>query len=369
MSPKNFLILAGATVVSVALAVGAVASRDVPVTARPGGDPLQLGLLDRANQVRTVRITGPGTTKLTVEAGDQGWRVVEKGGFPARPAKVRELVLQVANLQVVEAKTALPERLRRLELEDPDVEGAKSRLIELLGADGKPLAATVVGKTRYGLYGGGRSGVYVRRAGEPQAWLAAGQLDLPSDALDLIDSQIVDVPLAEVRQVTLGVGGQELVLHRPDAQTQAFTVDATPPEGRAIDQAKVEEVAGMLAALSMQDVKPAKDLAMPPEVKRSRVETFDGLVVDATVASIGEGDGAERWLQLSASAKEPAAAPAPAATDAGAGATSGDKPAVAARAEALNRRVQGWAFKIPTYLGDRMGASLETLLEEKQPAS
>jgi hypothetical protein len=230
----------------------------------------------------------------------------------------------------------------------------------------------VVGKTRFGLYGGGRSGVYVRKPGEPQAWLAAGTLELPSDALDVVDMQVIDLPLSEVARVVLDPGGAEIVLRRSESGTDSFTVEATPPEGRQFDTAKVEEVAGMLGALSMQDVKPAKELALSPSVRRSRVESLDGLVVDVAVAKLGEGDAAESWVQLSASAKEPAAATAPVpatppaapeqapADDGG----SAKKPSAAERAAALQARFAGWAFKVPPYLGDRLGANLDGLLAE-----
>lgn len=361
MSPYSFLVLLGATAISVGLATSAVMSRDVPVTARPGGERFAPALMDRANDVREVRITGPGAAKITVRAEGDGWRVVEKGNFPAKPAEVRKLVLQLANLEVVEAKTALPERLPRLELEDPGKDGTKSRLVELLGEGGAPVTAAVVGKTRFGLYGGGRSGIYVRHADAPQAWLAGGSLELPSDALDLVDSEVIDVPVADVARVTLGVGAEPIVVHRAETGTQNFTVDAAVPEGRELDPVKVEEVAGMLGALSMQDVKPAAGLTLPPDVRRSRVETFDGLAVEVTVARSGEGDAAEHWVQLAASATEPAP---PAAAAAKEGAVP-----PAERATELNRRVQGWAFKVQPYLGDRFGASLDALLAEKPPAS
>lgn len=385
MQPKNFLILAGVTVLSVGLAVNAVMSRDVPVTARPAGEALEPGLLDRANEVRTIKITGPGTTTMTLKAAENGWQLVEKSGYPAMTQKARDLVLQLGNLQLVEAKTAQPERLARLELDDPGTAEAKSRLIELLDQEGQPIAVAVVGKTRHGLYGGGRSGVYVRRAGEPQAWLAAGSLELPSDALDLVDMQVIDLPQAEVARVTLGAGtGDALALHRPNAETTAFTVDAPIPEGRTVDQTKVEEVTGMLAALSMQDVKPAAELAMPPDAPRSRIETFDGLVVEVALAKMGEGDAAERWLTLSASAKEeppaPAAtapAPVPAATpeasDGAPPAEAAAAPAKAAtaaeRAAELQARFSGWAFKVAPYLGDRVATSLDGLLADPAGAS
>jgi hypothetical protein len=364
-----------------------VVSRDVPLTARAVGERLEPGLMARANEVREVRITGPGKAKVTIRAEGDLWRVVEKGGYPAKPAEVRKLVLQLANLELVEAKTALPERLPRLELEDPGAEAAKSRRIELLGEGGAPIAAAVVGKTRFGLYGGGRSGVYVRRPDAPQAWLTAGGLELPTDALDLVDMQVIDVPVAEVARVTLGVGQEAIRVHRPQTGDQNFTVEAPVPAGRELDPAKVEEVAGMLAAVSLQDVKPAAELALPPDARRSRVETFDGLAVDVTVARVGEGEGAEHWVQLAAAAVAPTVPPAPASPappstlpEAAAAAPAEEaaatappaaaKPAAtspAARAEELNGRLKGWAFKVQPYLGERLGASLEALLAEKEP--
>lgn len=382
MSPKGFILLAGAAVVSIGLAVGAVAGRDLPITSGPVSEPLFQGLMDRLNDVRTVRITTP-ETMLTVQARDKGWVLVEKGGYPVEPAKVRELVLGLANLQLVEAKTANPERLKRLELEEPAGKDTKSRRIELLDKDGKPLAAAVVGKTKYGLYGGGRAGVYVRRAGEDQAWLAAGALDLPSEPLDLLNRDIIDVPQDKITRVTLGVDGPTpIVIHRPDAAATTYAVDAVLPEGREIDQDKVERVAGVLAGLTMQDVKPAAEVTFPPEARRSRFETFDGLLVDVAVVRTGEGDQAEHWVRFAAAA-QPTAAPAPAqpatppADPASAQSTANPQPPTAApaeksameRAREFNTRLAAWAYKVTPYLADRLGATLDGLLADRQGTS
>jgi hypothetical protein len=364
MQPKNFAILAGATAVSLALAAYAVVGRDVPLTAQPVSEALYPGLLDRANEVRTVRITTP-EARLTLESGEQGWTLAEKGGYPVEAREVRDLVLGLANLQLVEAKTAQPERLKRLELEEPGGKEAKSHLVELLGEAGEPLAAAVIGKTKPGLYGGGRAGVYVRRAGENQAWLAAGSLEVPDDAMGLLASDVIDIPSDKVARITLGAGtDQPVVLQRPNAETEAFTVEATPPEGREVDQGKVELLAGSLASLGMQDVKKAAEVPVPAEARRSRFETFDGLAVDVTVLRQGEGDAAENWLRLAVAPVEPAAAPPqpPAEGEAAA------KPAPERAAE-LNARVQGWTFKIAPYMADRLGGSLDTLLAEQQGAS
>lgn len=352
MSPKSFLILAGATAIAVALAVVAVAGRDVPVSSRPAGTGFVSGLLDHANEVRTIRITGPGTATLTLVQGEHGWSLSEKAGYPAKTAKARDLVLQLANLQLIEAKTARADRLPRLELEDPGKEGTKSHLVELLAADGKPLATAVVGKTRYGLFGGSRSGIYVRHPGDPQAWLAVGTFELPNDALDLIDLQVIDVPLADVAKVTLGEGETAAVLHKAGGDAGSFVLDTPAPEGRQLDPAKADEVGGMLGALSMQDVKPAKEVGEGGTVRHSRVETFDGLVIDVSLRQLGEGEAAEYWLELQA----------------GAGNADPAQP-VAKRAAELQAKLGGWAYKVAPYLQDRLGAKLDNVLSEPDSAS
>ncbi|HEX6014856.1 MAG TPA: DUF4340 domain-containing protein [Geminicoccaceae bacterium] len=371
MSPRSFAILAAAAAVSVVLAVAAVLSRDLPATtAAAGEEPLFPGLLDRVNEVRTVRITAPGKT-LTAQAGEKGWMLAEKGGYPVEPRELREMVLGVANLKLVEAKTADQARLKRLELEDPSAEAAKSRQVELLGEGGDPIAAVVVGKGKPGLYGGGRGGVYVRRAGEPQSWLAAGELDVPGDALDLVDQTVIDIPAEQVARITLqpAGGAAPIRLHRPDAAAETFAVDAALPEGRALDPGSVDQVAGALSGLTLQDVKPAAELAVPADAPRSRFETFDGVAVEATVATLGEGDAAERWVLLEASTVEPAAAdPAASAAklnDPAGSAAQGKTPE--GRAAELNSRTRGWAFKIAPYLADRLAGAggLDALLAEK----
>jgi hypothetical protein len=367
MSPRNFAILAAVTAVSLMLAVAAVLSRDLPATtAAAGEEPLSPGLLDRVNEVRTVRITAPGK-KLTAQAGENGWTLAEKGGYPVEPRALRELVLGVANLRLVEAKTADPARLKRLELEDPTAEAAKSRLVELLGEGGDPIAAVVVGKSKPGLYGGGRGGVYVRRAGEPQSWLAAGELELPGDALDLVDQTVVDIPAEQVARVTLrpAGGATPIRLQRPDAAAETFTVDAALPEGRALDPGSVDQVAGALSGLTLQDVKPAAELAVPADAPRSRFETFEGVAVEATVATLGEGDATERWVLLEASTVKPTAAAAGSAAEPGDPA-AGQEQAPESRAAELNGRTRGWAFKIAPYVADRLAGAggLDALLAE-----
>jgi hypothetical protein len=377
MSPKGFAVLAAATAVSLGLAAWAVAGRDVPVAASAQPEPMFAGLLQGLNDVHAVEVRGGGGEPVTVRRAEDGrtWRVEERGGYPADPEKVRELALGLANLRLVEAKTASPERLPRLDLGDPSGPDTKAREVRLLGKGGEPLAAAVVGKTKYGLYGGGRAGVYVRRVGEDQAWLAAGSLVVPGGPLDMVAKEVVDIPADEVGRVTLGADGPSpLVASKPDRQAEAFTLAAAPPEGRTVDPAKLDRLAGTLAGLMMQEVRQLAQVPFPADAPKARFETWDGLVVEARMAKTGEGDKAEHWVTLAATPGEPLAPPAPPAGETPAeAATPTPAPSAAVppaqRAAELNAKLDGWAFRLSEFAAARIGWTLDDLLAAPDAAS
>ena len=358
MSPKSLAILALATAASIGLAVHAVQQRDLPVRSVAVGGPMFPGLIDRLNEVREVRIVAPaGTFTVVAKEPDQGWGLAEKAGYPVDPTQLRGLVLAVANLELVEPKTADPARLARLELEEPGSAEAKSRLLELKGADGAPLASVVVGKSSPSLYGSSVGGIYVRRGGENQAWLAAGDLNVPGDAMLLIGHDVVDLPGEQVaRVVMLPQGAPPITLARADA-TAEFTVDAALPEGRKLDPVKVEFLTSVLSGLTASDVEPATSLPAGAKRHDLRMETFDGVPVEVGLTTVGEGESAKYWLTLATSA--PAAAPA------------GADPAQASPAEpSLVERIgklEGWAYQVPDYLAERLTGGLDGLLAEPQP--
>ena len=358
MSPKSLAILALATAASVGLAVHAVQQRDLPVRSVAVGGPMFPGLIDRLNEVREVRIVAPaGTFTVVAKEPDQGWGLAEKAGYPVDPTQLRGLVLAVANLELVEPKTADPARLARLELEEPGSAEAKSRLLELKGADGAPLASVVVGKSSPSLYGSSVGGIYVRRGGENQAWLAAGDLNVPGDAMLLIGHDVVDLPAEQIaRVVLLPQGAPPITLARADA-TAEFTVDTALPEGRKLDPVKVEFLTSVLSGLTASDVEPASGLPANATRHELRFETFDGMPLDLALVTVGEGDAAKHWLTVGTAATVPAAA-APAQPE-----TAQSGPSLAERIGKL----EGWAYQVPDYLAERFTSGLDGLLAEPQP--
>ena len=93
----------------------------------------------KAADIATIRVVEPGAT-LTLQRSAAGWAIAERAGFPADIAKVREFALQLLGLKVGQSEPIGEKDRARLAL---DASGAQ---VELLDADGRPLARLIVGK-------------------------------------------------------------------------------------------------------------------------------------------------------------------------------------------------------------------------------
>src|SRR5262249_61516565 len=110
-------------------------------------------------------------------------------------------------------------------VEDPGK--GKSTLVTLKDKAGTPLAELIIGKRRYDRLGAGNDGIYVRKPGDTQAWLARGSLEFSDQLSSWLDRRIVDLPEKRIAKVTLTQpDGQTLVISRPSADAPLTVEDA-----------------------------------------------------------------------------------------------------------------------------------------------
>jgi len=334
MQRRTFnLVLAGAAVSAAAAGV-ALATGDRTVSRAPSGQRAVPGLADKLGALARMRISrGPMTINFAAAGGR--WTVVEKGHYPAAEDRVRKLLVGLAELELVEPKTGRAELLPRLDLDDPA--NGKSTLVVLQDRGGAQIAELIIGRRRPSTLGadnpGGDAGVYIRKASTDQAWLARGALDLSGDVLDWVDRRVIDIPAARVASIVLTApDGTAAVLARgsPDAPLAA----EGSPAGS--EPANVRALAGALAALDLDDVKPAAELPIPADgAATAAFATFDGLIVGARLSPPGASD----WLALAAT---------------GFGAEEAD-------ATALSDRLSRWSYRISAERAKLLRATLADL--------
>src|SRR5262249_5399874 len=139
----------------------------------------------------------------------------------------------------------------------------------------------IVGKRKVDRFGGGNDGVYVRKPGSDQAWLARGSLDLGGDLSTWLDRRILDIPEKRIASVKFtDEAGNVLTLSRAAAGDK-FKVEDAPADAKFKSAAVLAEPAGVLTSLDLTDVKPQPDLPVPDrDVATASFTTFDGLTIE-----------------------------------------------------------------------------------------
>src|SRR5215470_10939077 len=325
MRPTTFIVLLAVTAVSVLGAGYAVIHESriqAPVAA--GGAPVFGGLLAHANDLQSATIASASGKFTIVRKGD-GWVLAEKDGYPVLADKLRQAVAGLADLRLLEAKTNQPNRYARLEVEDIAAKDAKSKEVTLALADGKPLADLIVGKENYTSDLNGLRGVYVRKPGQAQAWLAQGSIELPAAATDWIDRTVVDIAEDKMQRLQFEpVGAPAVTVSKADKSATEYTL-APLPEGKSADPDAVKRLTEVFTAVSLDDVRADKNTDKAVKAGTAEAVTFDGLTLKAELL-VMDGDA---WLRLKASAPDGSAA----ATD----------------AKTINDRVTGWLFQLPQF--------------------
>ncbi len=351
-------LLIGLAVVALAAVGGAVAvslSQKAAAPQAQSGQRLYPELAARADDIQSIVIARKDGSFRIVRDGDR-WLVPDKAKYPASTDAVRRLLVGLSELRALEAKTTTAATYPELDVENVDSPNAKSVQVSLLDAGGGAVLSVIVGKSRFGRGGAFGDGVYVRKAGDAQAWLAQGRLTVDREIAAWMDRKIVDVPRERVSAVTVKAPGQALTVSRAKADDKDFTLKDVPADRKAKAAYDINAVGGGFEGLELDDVRPAAEVKFTATSPATEAVTFDGLRI---TASFAEQDGAT-WARLAAKAEPPAALPK---TEGESKLKSADD--VRKEADTINARVGGWAYKLQTYKAETLRRKLEDLLEQK----
>lgn len=336
--------------VLVAILVG-LELADRPATVDTG-QPLFAELRQRINDIDRVTIERAGTEPTVIARDDDAWSVGNRDGYPADVAKVREVLLALADARVLEQKTADPARYEALGVRDPEIGG--SRGVRLTASGPGADFAVVIGDTGQG------PNRYVRLAGEATSVLVDANPSLPDSVGGWLDSGIVDVPTSRIREASIvHADGESIRVYKSSAEEADFTVPGIP-DGRELSYPSVaNSIAGALADLDLEDVRRS-DGAEPQGT--ASFATFDGLEITVDV----HPDEDAAWIALTAAARAPEAVEAAAEGDADEAAEAppaGPGVDPAAEATGINARVAGWQYRVPSFKANQLTRRWEDILE------
>jgi hypothetical protein len=379
MTPKSFVYLAAAAVVSALFAIVTFAANNPWGSSPVAGEKLMPTLAGSIGQVAEVAIR-QGEDSVVLERTGGTWSLKSRGGFPVDVAKVRALLVGLGEAELVEPKTTRTEKYAALELEDPAGKGAKSRLVKVTDAKGNTVAEAVLGKKRSEGYGTGKTGgTYVRRPGNPQTWLANAELDAPVATKDWVKTSVLSLDSAKINRVSIEIPGEPALKAERPASAPAKDAAATAKDAKApekadakVDLMKLHQMAeppvppappaklafvgfptdgkklkdasaaeSLARAVASIDLEDLRKLAAPPSGDGAsvvKIESADG--VATTLRLRKEGDA--HWLTVT---------------------TTGGEGDGKKAADEIAARTKDWEFKVPGWKADAILKKRADLIE------
>ncbi len=343
MKTKPFAILAIFTALAVGGAIWSIQERGRATAslAPPGG--LFPDLISRVNDIARIDVQTP-KLAFTIERGKSGdtWGVKERGGYPVKFETVKQAVVGIAAMRLLEAKTAKPDLHARLFLKSPKDGGRGTTMALADGAD-KTIAAIVVGKTKSSPTKTEDGVYYVRRLDQVQSYLASGRVEVWETIDRWLDDAMPIIARKRVRAVTTTQpNGDRAGVVRTDPDSRDFKIADIPPGMKAVHDTAGNALGSALGFLDFKDVRAAGKVDFAG-ANLASFKTFDGVTLHLSV--IKKKDG--HWMVISAAYDA-----ADVKLD---GVTDEQKKAMKSTDDArrevadINRRFGPWAYQVPDY--------------------
>jgi hypothetical protein len=380
MTPRRFLIL----LIVALIAIGGglwLAQRQIGSSSSPEA-LLYPELRKELDSVTAVRIYKAGDARaVEIARKDATWGVTERSGYPADTAKLRKLLLGLADAKIFEQKTSSAENYRNLGVEDTSVAEATGVRIELVGT--KQAVNLIVGKP-----GVGAQSQYVRRAGEAPSWLIGTSIENASTPDAWLEKDIIDVGADRIQSAAITTVGAKTYTAAKSSRADAnFSVDGVPKGKELSAPSAANGLATALVGVTLADVQAAN--AMPAEAPSAHAtyKTFDGLVTDVdgwvrddkhyiVVKTAFDPAQADHFKTPTADDKKDPKAAGTAKLEEGAKpaesarapeAAAPATPDIGAQSATLNTKLSGWTYEVPSYKYEAIFKPLDELLKHETP--
>jgi hypothetical protein len=334
---RNLAVLAAIAVVSIAFAVLALVHQAAETGGQSRQETLFPNLADRIRKITRIHVDSRQYGAFDVVFKPRsGWVLPQHGNYPASFEQMRSTVVGLTNLQTIAAKTARPDWYGTIGVDAPPQ--GSGTLIQLFDEKGNVLAALIMGKETDIGDSGGAVGLYVRKPGEAQSWLARAVFEPKSNPSDWLDKNTVDVDRTRIAEADVTpVSGPAFAVRRDNPGAPDFAIADMPKGREEVYPGAADAVGAAITGFTFDDVKAADnfDFSAAP---RFVTKTFDGLTV--TVQVLPENQAF--WATVYA---------------------VGANPQAAREAREIDAHTDGWAYKLPTDKAQLFMTTLDSLLK------
>ena len=352
MTPKAFLAFTAVTAAVIVVSSFIVVERYATATFVKEKEPIFPAMHDKVNEVTSLLYEDKQVRIAVSRQPDGQFVLSERHNYPVSNEIVRELVVGLAELKVLEPKTKLEKLYPRIQVDDLEKEKSLAKHLQVKGKNGEMLIDALIGRRNFDTTGLTDEGRYVRRVGEAQSWLVAGRFDIPDQIKKWVGKEFMNVDAKRIEtSTTTHPDGTKLIVEREDRSGTRFKV-LNVPKGREVEyQIDVDNISDGVDRIEFEDVgKPGENGIDFPKDKTisTTYHTYDGLIVVADVYAKDESKS-EFWARFKASVSDKAE----------------NKEEIQKEADKINAEVTNWVYRIPAFKFRYMTRRLDEVLKKE----
>jgi len=349
MTPKVFTGLAVVTAAVVIAAGFSIVHRYQTASYVAEKEPIFPAMHDKVNDAAEILYEDK-QVRILVARKDGKWVLAERHDYPVSDQIVRELLIGLAELKILEPKTKLAKLYPRIQVDDLEGEKSLAKHLSVKGKGGETFINALIGRRNFDTTGLTDEGRYVRRIGEAQSWLVAGRFDIPDAIKKWVGKEFMNVDAKRVDTArTVHPDGTQLIVQREDKSGTRFKV-LNVPEGREVEyQIDVDNISDGVDRIEFEDVAKPGEVEFPSDKTiKTTYKTYEGLIVEAELFARDESKS-DFWARFKASVADDAA----------------NKEEVQKEAEKINAEVTNWIYKVPAFKYRYMTRRLDEVLKKE----
>ena len=283
MNTKSLLVLIILVAVGVAAYMFSQGDSRINSTEKVGS-PILPGLFAALNDVDSLQFTEAGSKVLaTLQRQDDKWVVAERNNFPAEIAKIRSIVLSLAEAKILEQKTSNSELYSKLGVDSIELDTAEGIQVSIRYGDQNP--ALIVGKPGPQI----NKNRYVRRTDDATSWLVDRKLDVQYEVTHWLRKDLLSVEPAEVAAVSIELAdGSKLEIQNDNTEQNKFLVtNLSDPDSQVID-AELHQVTNALSSFQLLDVKTQAEFGQVEPTMMIEYKLNSGANISLTAFNVSD---------------------------------------------------------------------------------
>jgi len=321
---------------------------------------------------------------ITLNKGSKNWEVVEREGYAADAEPVVGLLRKIWDLNIVQPIAIGRTQYGRLGLLDPNAADAKAEetatLLTFQDKDGKDLASLWLGKVyersegRPDPFGGGMAktdaGRYVKRGDSHSVYLVAETFaDVKTEAPEWLDKAFFKIEKIKSIEIVSANRSDDWKLERADESGDFSLVNATASE--KLDANKLSSMKAAFSNPQLEDLFIGEEKAkQKTDVTTFKIATFDNFNYEVSVGAKNDLNELPLSMKVSATLSKERKAGAEESEEEKKKLDKEFSEQVATLQGKLDseKRLEGYTFKVRSYIVDSIIKKRSELMEEAKAA-